>query len=383
MKKKSSSYFYNIGDIVKTKNSQIVIKECLRRGNNNIKSYKYTCINCNNEDYINEYNLKSGKGCNTCCPNPTSIKTEINSIYAVNRELALLFDNIEESKKFSISSGKVVKMKCPKCGSKKKCKISTVSKYGFSCDYCSDGISYGEKFLKAVLEQLNEKYIFHMRGFKWAKNVYHENSKIRGCKEYDFYLPDKNTIIEVHGKQHYSERCFSTLNNKKVRTLKEEKENDDLKERLAKKNNINTYIIIDCRESNLNWIKNSIISSKLSDIFDLNIINWNECERKALSSNIIECCKLYNEGSDVLNISKIMNVSKDVVRKWLNRCNEIGLCHYDGLNNARNANSKRILDVVNNIIYPSISEASRLTGINRGKMSNMVNDEKNKFWILK
>lgn len=44
---------------------------------------------------------------------------------------------------------------------------------------------------------------------------------------------------------------------------------DEDKEFIAKQNGILEYIVIDCRYSNYEWIKNSILASKLNQIFNL------------------------------------------------------------------------------------------------------------------
>ena len=47
---------------------------------------------------------------------------------------------------------------------------------------------------------------------------------------------------------------------------------------LALRNGIDEYIIIDCRKSNLNWIKNNILDSSLVNIFKLDDIDWELCD---------------------------------------------------------------------------------------------------------
>ncbi len=65
---------------------------------------------------------------------------------------------------------------------------------GFSCKRCGDGISYGEKFVYSMLCELNIDFITQLSHitFSWCEKY-----------KYDFYIPSINTIVEVHGRQHY------------------------------------------------------------------------------------------------------------------------------------------------------------------------------------
>lgn len=60
---------------------------------------------------------------------------------------------------------------------------------GNGCIRCHE--SKGERFIASVLDKHNVKYI---REFKFPEYM---------LLRYDFYLPDKNLIIEFHGEQHY------------------------------------------------------------------------------------------------------------------------------------------------------------------------------------
>jgi len=125
------------------------------------------------------------------------------------------------------------------------------------CQVCSDGFSYGEKFTYNLLKQLNLQVKRH-KYFDWSKNVHSEIESLCGNKEYDFYLKDYNILIETNGLQHYKECNFSR------RSYYEESENDKLKEKLAIENGIKeeNYIVIDCRYSKFEYIKNNILNDK-------------------------------------------------------------------------------------------------------------------------
>ena len=382
-KKRQVDYFYKVGEIVKTKHGLLKIISQIRKTTKkgNVKAYRYLCLECNNNDIIMESNLKIGKGCNTCCPNPNVVKENINSIYAVNKDFANLFENIEESKKFTISSGKIARLKCPNCGFVDDYKISTVNRHGFNCKRCSDGLSIGERFVNELLLVSEIKYYFHYSKFDWCKDINHPNSKLSGNKEYDFYIPSLNMIIEVHGMQHY-ENKFETIS-QKARTLEEEQENDRIKETIARNNGIDKYIILDCRYSDFDFIFSSLLNSSILDILNIKVDNYKlrEMYKNSLKSNIVKVCELYNIYNDVSMVAKITHNKLDTIRKWLNKGNKIGLCNYNGKFNSNNANSKAILNTITGNKYKSISEASRILNINRNKLSDMVKDDGNKEWV--
>ena len=139
---------------------------------------------------------------------------------------------------------------------------------------------------------------------------------------YDFYLPELNIIIETHGSQHYN--------------IENVIQNDCDKKKLANINGVK-YIPVNCSESNLPYIKNSI-EKVFSEIFDLSLINWNECEEYALKNISIEVWDMFNKGCTVSEISKKLNISKNSVRRSLNSGNSIGKCNYLGVVETKNIN---------------------------------------------
>ena len=60
--------------------------------------------------------------------------------------------------------------------------------------YISTGSSYEDRFV-LVLEMYGIPYITQYKFPEFIKNT--------GCYSYDFYLPEKNVIVEIHGEQHF------------------------------------------------------------------------------------------------------------------------------------------------------------------------------------
>jgi hypothetical protein len=113
--------------------------------------------------------------------------------------------------------------------------------------------------MDAVLKSINIDFC-REQVFPWAEN-----------KRYDFYLPDSNTIIEIHGAQHY-EGGFEKLGGK---DLEHEQLNDKLKELMAKNNGISNYIVVNAMSSSFEYIRNSICNnSAFCKLFDVAEIDW-------------------------------------------------------------------------------------------------------------
>jgi transposase len=193
--------------------------------------------------------------------------------------------------------------------------------------------------------------------FKWCKNY-----------RYDFYFEfnKEQYIIETHGLQHYEE------SNRGI-SLKEEQEKDILKKELAISNRIKpeNYIVIDCRYSKLDFIKQNILQSRLRELFDLSNIDWVECGRFACSNLVKEICdiKSNNPNLSVKDISKLTRYSTSIIRIWLKQGNEVGWCDYNAeLENIKNRKSNTLKSMkqieifkegISLGIFPSAKELER------------------------
>lgn len=321
---KEVNWKFNIGDEIKDDKRNIVIIDRITINKGDIqpnkslskfnsKWYKYKCLKCGNENWMIEGNLSHGFGCNACCSSPQKVVLGINTIWDKARWMCDLGVSEEDAKKYTFRSSKKIEVICPHCGNKKKCRIDSIHKnHSIGC-ICSDKQSYPEKLMYSILKQLNIEFETQYSP-KWIEG-----------KRYDFYIPKLNTIIETHGLQHYE---YTGLK----RSLEEEKENDKIKNEIALNNGINNYIIIDCRKSELDWIKNNIFNSKLNSLLDLNNIDWNVCEYFACNSNLIkEACNYKSENPNMTTtqIGNIMGYDLKTIRRWLKRGNSLGWCVYD------------------------------------------------------
>ncbi|MBX4258847.1 hypothetical protein KTC96_14230 [Clostridium estertheticum] len=328
---------FSIGQNIKNEYKDIIIldrKYVKNKYKKNIKYYKYSCNVCgfdggehyknvkyNEELWVIESSIQQEKISCPCCKNKITVEG-INDIPTTCPEIVYFFvGGYQEAKIYTKSSNFKINPICPICGTIKDLKMPISQIYerkSIAC--CGDGMKYPEKLVLAMLRNLGIDCQPQLTKttFKWC-------SKYR----YDFYIPSLNCIIETHGMQHYGHG----FGNNKGRTLEEEQENDRLKEGLSLENGIKkeNYIVIDCRKSELKWIKGSIINSELAKLLDLNKVDWSKCQKFACESLVKEVCDLKKNNPKLTpsEIGKIVGFSSCNVRRWLFKGNACGLCEYD------------------------------------------------------
>lgn len=348
----------------------------------NDKYYKYKCAIDGNEDWMVESSLLSqSKGCNVCANK--KVLLGVNTIWDTDKWMIPIINDDEFCKTHTHSCGDRIIPTCPNCGRtlNKSSKVSNIYNFRSIGCICSDKISYGEKVFYNVLEQLGIGFITQLSktNFKWCKDYL-----------YDFYINNYNILIEIHGEQHYVQTT-----RKNARSLEEEQSNDKLKQELALVNNIEeeNYIIIDCRESNLEFIKNNILNSNLSDTFDLSIIDWDKVQKFALGTRVKEACDLWNSGIEsTKEIATIMKVCYSTICKWLTRGYELNWCTYNGRDELIKSASKNgktgmkpVICLENGKIFESAMDLERKsleefgTKLFHGSVSNVLNGKTNKY----
>lgn len=338
------SHLFTVGEIITDiKYGELNILEQIRMGKSKTRGYRYKCLICNNHDSIREDHLKNKHGCNVC--SGKKVLKGINDMWTTHPETAELLWNSEDGFSHSIGSGKRVDWRCIECHLEIKSKVIVdVVKYGLSCPRCGDGISYPNKFTLCFLQQLGVEFDYE-KSFKFSNG-----------KRYDFYVSSLSIIIEINGLQHYSGN-FSACGG---RTLEEEEMNDKNKKDLALENEVKHYIVIDCRHSELEWIKKSIQESDLNTLFDLSKINWMECHKFACSSVIKIVCDLWRNGMNRTKlISDELKINRTSITKYLKRGAKIGWCDYDAEIAMKNKASKEVVRISTDNVYMDEFESGR------------------------
>ncbi len=333
---------YNIGDNIVDENRNITITNRFlvpyqynKNGKTyigNYMRYNYTCNICGFSDgEMSQSNLEKGTKC-SCCSNRIIIKG-INDLGTKRPDLVKYFIEGKEYL-YSECSGQYEEFKCPYCGFKKKMLISNLVNNGFVCSKCSDGISYPEKFMISILEQLKIEFIPQLssKDFSWCDKY-----------KYDFYLKKYNSIIEINGEQHYS-KSFSTNHSM---TLEEQQARDILKKKLALNNNISNYITIDASKSDKDYIKQSILNNKqFTMLFDCRNIDWDKCNIDATKNILKEVCEYWDKYSIAQNLmayelAPIFNVSSSAILTYLHTGNDLGWCNFSKEEQLKKAGKKR------------------------------------------
>lgn len=228
---------------------------------------------------------------------------------------------------FPILSNKKVKLICSDCHAEKEMVVYSFVRRGLQCS-CGDSNSYPNKYIHNILTQLNVGFKPET-SFDWAIIGNSSNKKVNGKKIYDYYVPSINCIIENHGMQHYD----GSFESHGGRDLKEEQENDLLKRELALNNGIKHYVELDCRKSDREWIKNSIMNSELPDLlgFKEENIDWLACHEFGLKNLARITCELWESKrfSTTSELCDFLNIGKHAVLTYLKTGNKLGWCNYN------------------------------------------------------
>lgn len=283
------------------------------------------------------------------CANKRIIINE-NDLWSTHPNIAVLLKDSSIGYKYHHGSTFCADWICRNCGIEiNNREIRIIVKKGLPCVNCSDGFSLPEKMMSAVLSQLNIKFN-SQKSFSWSRN-----------KRYDFYISNLNMIIETHGAQH------SVNPYKNGRSIKEEQINDELKRSMAIENNINTYIEIDCRNNDFDYIKKSILKSNLSQFLHLKNVKWEEIYKKSFSSLVKEVCNIYQSTTlTQTEIAKELNISSTTVIRYLKIGAKMGIVDYTpyserGIFSSGKLNKKKIVQLKDDELikeWKSITEAS-------------------------
>ena len=203
-------------------------------------------------------------------------------------------------------------------------------------------LSYPEKITISLLDQLKINYIHQLtkKNFKWC-----------GKYKYDFYIPKYNMIIEVHGMQHYEQTSGVFVSYENQHTI------DDTKKNIALSNNIRNYLELDCRYSNLEYIKKSILSSDLIKYFNLSKLDWNMADEYSTKNIVKEICIYYEKYKNEIllkDIASHFNICYCTLIKYLKKGNKYNWCDYVPRSNSEILRKTRSKNINKNIHYKEV-----------------------------
>jgi very-short-patch-repair endonuclease len=188
-----------------------------------------------------------------------------------------------------------------------------------TCQFCRDGVSYPEKFMCNVLEQLNIEFDFHYHS-SWTKSYYYD---------FAFDYNGSKYIIEMDGGLGHGHVGFK--NTDVTKSIEVDKEKDNLAIANGYK-----IIRIDCYyKNNLNTryehIKNNVVK-ELFSIFDLSKVDFDKCNEYALDSLFKKVIDFYkNDSKYMSDIYKKFHLKESCVRIYLKHAMKIGIIPFEYL----------------------------------------------------
>lgn len=239
----------------------------------------------------------------------------VNDLATVRPDLVKYFVNEEEAHKYRAGSNAEAELICPNCGKKKKLKICVLTgETGFKCPYCSDNISYSNKFLRSFMKQIFEPLNLEY-DLEWS-------SKWANRKRYDahFILNGKEYVVEVDGNYHVEE------NNLYFKIKKEDVNISDSKKTKMAEENGCIMIRIPFYKKEQDYIINNFKNSLFNELFDLNNIDWDLCFREAEVTILKELCDYFNQNitCSIKELGEKFKLSLNTVREYLKRGVKLG-----------------------------------------------------------
>ena len=209
---------------------------------------------------------------------------------------------------------KTTEVKCPICGFARSALLwNYLKRKKFYCPCCSDGVSYPNKYGRALLRQLPIAFIPEYCA-DWT------NNKVFGNY---FEYQGQRYVVEMDGSLHYRDSKWNTKENVQ--------RNDFEKNKLCQDNNV-IMIRINCERTKVenDDIKQEVMNSILADMFDLDNIDWDYCNAFAKTTLIKNVCSYFNEEKATLaQISNKFSIARCTAASYLKKGTVLGLCVYN------------------------------------------------------
>jgi hypothetical protein len=308
----------------------------------------------------------TAQGKNTYCPvcDGYSGKTPlvgINDLWTTHPEVAKMLKNKEDGYKCSYGSCIKKEFLCKYCNETVSESVYQVVDRGYiSCPFCSSGKSYPNRFMANLLKKLKvefiPEYIIPPHSYKF---------------DFYFIINKKRYVVEMDGgighsnKTYYGEKDYIG------------EATDLIKDNICHDNNIEP-IRIDCNyeyHNRFDYIKESIVNSKLNTIFDLNNINFRHIDELSSSSLVVDIANYWKSNiKSYQELNNLTSLCRHTIRKYLKEACEKNFITepYDEVlkeirlsSNKQLANTKGIkimCDQTGEIFY-SIASAEKQTGV--------------------
>lgn len=287
-----------------------------------------------------------------------------NDIKTVKPDLTKLLYNQNDACNYTMHSKTKLKWICPECGNVFKESPCNIVSNKLSCPFCSDGISYPNKFIFNSLYQIKSNLDFLEREYKpdWCAYTF-KGVKKHGIYDIYFGINNKSYFIEMdggigHGNKAHTNSKYSSSDLEEI---------DKIKDKLAKEHGI-CVIRINCnykRDDRYSFILNNILNSKLKDIIDLSKIDFELSNKNSTSSTIVRAGELWNQGLTVGKIRERLKIGEGTVTSYLKTANEIGICVYSIKESNARSRYRKVYCVNFDTVYESMAYAARKCKTNR------------------
>ena len=303
LKRNTHDYFIKT---LKEKNIKIIPLETYIKSNDKILFLG----ECGHEWKATPASILKGSGCPYCSGH--KVLEGFNDLATTHPDVCVYFVDKNLTTKISVGHKNKVAIRCPDCKKIKYIQINNFIKNGLGCN-CGDGFSYPEKFMYNILMELNIDFQTQYSP-DWIKP-----------KRYDFYIESLNLIIEMDGNLGHGIGSHPYSKNTKQDDIK----NDKYKDYMAEINSIK-LIRIKCEKSECELIKNNIIQSELSNIFNIAKIDWYKVDLLSQSNFAKKICDMWkNEDKTISEICYEQKIDKTTASKYLKIGNKFGWCEYD------------------------------------------------------
>lgn len=179
-----------------------------------------------------------------------------------------------------------------------------------TCPICGKKSSYPERFIYSILKQAEISFM-PQKDFEWLPNRF-----------YDAYLPDNNSIIEIHGLIHY--QPVKLNGRKSPEEIHEEKIISDKIKHVAALNNKMKYYIINASEPE----KLFQTAKNVLNFLDFSNISELECEKFANYKKIRDVCNLWNQGFTLDEIHVQIKEPIQSIQQKLRFGHKYNMCNY-------------------------------------------------------
>ena len=329
---------------------------------NNMSNINYRCKQCGFVDHSRADALYKYRPCRNCEGNGW-ITYGVNDFYTLRPDIAKYMEDQELAHKIGSNYKEYVWFICPDCGIRFKQKPTNAVKCGLSCPACSSGRSYPNKFMFNILKSVGIDFINEFSD-SWTEGYLYD---------FMFEVRDNKYLIEMDGTFHFRD------NPKSGTSIEGALLRDENKNKLAK---VNRYDIIhvDCNYMNINeryeYVKNNILSSKLSELIGFSVVNFDSCDILSQKSDFIRICEIYDSGvHDIDQIREIIGLSSTAIIAHLKHSEEIGCSTYNHVdamcernefrkNKVAKTNGQLLYCIETNEIFYSIAAAKRCYGGN-------------------